>query len=450
MSIKEQLNECQFNNNMQKISYILILFLCLFLPVKNTLVLYLPIARVLPDILIAVTFIFYSISIRFKYKSKLKSYDIVFVVYLLLFSITSLLINDIVAAAVIFQIRSFSLYYFMFIIIRNLSFDKNHLRLVLKILQFVSLVLFVLAIIEKVTSKTLLFPRSIASNIIYSSNYARVYSLFLNPNTFGIFITFVIVLTFYNYLVNRNKFDLVIFTTLFISLVLTMSRSSIIITVLLICSLLVYFIIKFRKNIDKSLIIKLLCVVVIIFLSYFGLNQSSKVYYKQIIKGSKNEYLVNQNKKINDSLNLGTSDRFENTLDDKEVENSLTNGRLYSIKKGIEIFKDYPITGSGFSTFGSASGLNYKPYTIEKYELISPFYSDNQYIGILAETGIIGTLLILSFALLLLYDNRKNIINVLLILAMLWFGLFVNILEVQIATFLIWTIISLNKDEVKN
>ena len=77
--------------------------------------------------------------------------------------------------------------------------------------------------------------------------------------------------------------------------------------------------------------------------------------------------------------------------------NNQEDGRIYYVKKALEIFKDEPLTGYGLATFGSAATQTYSSPTYEQYNITWNFYSDNEYIQILAETGVIGLLLIFTF-----------------------------------------------------
>ena len=64
--------------------------------------------------------------------------------------------------------------------------------------------------------------------------------------------------------------------------------------------------------------------------------------------------------------------------------------------------------GTGFGTFGSAASLMITPDIYSKYNLSSDFYSDNEYIKVVVEAGIVGTIAFGLFILSLLYEFFKS------------------------------------------
>src|SRR5690606_15644671 len=111
------------------------------------------------------------------------------------------------------------------------------------------------------------------------------------------------------------------------------------------------------------------------------------------------------------------------TFSAKEIKSSKADGRLYRLAKGFEVFSDNPVSGTGFGTFGSAASLSYKPALYKEYNIRSTFYSDNQYIVILVETGIVGTILFLGFLLSLALSFRKDYLKLSFFGMLLIFGL---------------------------
>lgn len=140
----------------------------------------------------------------------------------------------------------------------------------------------------------------------------------------------------------------------------------------------------------------------------------------------------------------GISNRFSETFSDDTLELMNESGRLFYIKKGFEVLKDYPITGAGFGTFGGSATLSYDSPIYEEYGIRSDiyggknFYSDNQYIQVIAETGAIGVLLFAGFLLSMLWmfwRERKTLFGQYMF--GLWFatgvcGVFYNIWELKV------------------
>jgi O-antigen ligase len=117
---------------------------------------------------------------------------------------------------------------------------------------------------------------------------------------------------------------------------------------------------------------------------------------------------------------------------------------------GIEILKDYPVFGTGFGTYGSAASLISSPEIYKTYNIFKNFYADNQYICILVETGIVGTIIALSFLISLFILYRKNYFVIIMFIIILWTGLFYNVFEIQIISLLFWTTLAINESKRKH
>src|SRR5690606_15665586 len=121
--------------------------------------------------------------------------------------------------------------------------------------------------------------------------------------------------------------------------------------------------------------------------------------------------------------------RFGETFNEQNLALMSESGRFFYIKKGFEIFKEYPVAGSGFGSFGGSATLSYGSPIYDHYGIRSDiyggkyFYSDNQYIQIITETGIIGVILFAAFLLCMLaifWKERKTTFGKFMIA--LWFA----------------------------
>jgi len=135
--------------------------------------------------------------------------------------------------------------------------------------------------------------------------------------------------------------------------------------------------------------------------------------------------------------------RIEETFAKENLDLMTQSGRFFYIKKGFEVLSDYPLTGAGFGTFGGAATLSYGSPIYDNYGIRSDiyggknFYSDNQYIQVIAETGVVGVLLFAGFLLGmlgLLWKERHTMLGKFMIA--LWFstgfsGLYYNIWELK-------------------
>lgn len=524
---------------LQKAGLFLLLFLCVFIPFRTPLSdLTFSGVKALPDVLICALAIWYAISVRFKFSWKLP--DVLFLAFEAVAFISTLK-NGIPVSKWIYETRSIGLYYILYFVLRNFSFGKKELTLMTRTLQGVSLPLFALALVEKISCKTLLFSSGALANINISTNFSRVYSMFYNPNTYGLFLTFVILLSLWISLKLQEKTPLWMYMLLGAALYFTMSRSSMLI---LAAGLLVLFLCALRekkvqwKRMGLSLVI-IAAGVLVLFegaswaagkyytakaqykltdkvmegyseaqyivevpyvtpdgvehigyayhdITYIDkectttLNEYGSIVYStgnkgttayiltknggmklsdfqqlsqdeqtELITGSGQRRDENRTSQIldaaKDSMSISAGDRFSE-LNDSNMYTADFNGRFYSLMMAWKVIEDYPVLGTGFGTFGSSASLTWTPPTYGTYVLRENFYADNQYACVMAETGLLGLALFLSFLFCTLFAQRKSLLKVMACVIIGWFGLFYNILEVQIGAFLLWSILSMQTE----
>ena len=109
-------------------------------------------------------------------------------------------------------------------------------------------------------------------------------------------------------------------------------------------------------------------------------------------EGAKRENSIIQN--IEDSLQVDAADRFDEIGDDK-LYTKENNGRLFAVDLAFRIWKDYPVFGTGYGTFGTSASLTWVPDIYYDYDMLEGFYADNQFACVLVETGVVG--FVLSF-----------------------------------------------------
>ncbi len=101
---------------------------------------------------------------------------------------------------------------------------------------------------------------------------------------------------------------------------------------------------------------------------------------------------------------------YENTFDGSMINQSMNSGRLWVLEKGLAIWYDHPILGTGFGTFGDSAAYAVGSPLQKSYQLPRLMYADNQYIEVLVETGIAGSVLFAGFLIGLmgfLWKKRK-------------------------------------------
>ena len=418
-------------------SFYLMLFLCVFIPFRSPISdLTTSLVKSIPDILILGVFVWYSIIIRFRYRFLVQ--DFFLIGFFAICLVSSVFINHVPISIFILQSRSIALYYVFYFIIRNFEYgEKEYLKVTL-VLEIVLSALFVLGVIEKITSKTVLFPSSVAESISSSVNFSRIYTMLYNPNTFALFVTLVFFLCVFKWILYKKKTSIIIYAIIVCSLFLSMSRSSLILLGIGIIAVAFIFILQgdWKKYILKvATSVVLIGVISVVAIS--SIKWASSAYYYTFLENTSE--IEN---KIEQSLEAGTLDRLDEMTTSEIVDKSAANGRVYSVKKGLSIFKDYPIFGTGFGTYGSGASQNWTPPTYEKYDVFKGFYSDNEYIKILVETGIVGAVLFLCFLMITFLKYRHESLKVLLCVSVAWFGLFYNIFEIQIGMLIVWSILA--------
>lgn len=526
---------------LKKAGFVLLLFLCWFIPFRVPLAdLTLDAIKALPDVLVLLLAVWYAIEIRFRFR--FQPQDILFLAFEAVALVSTVLVNRLPVTLFIYQTRSIGIYYILYFTLRNFGLGERELVTFTKHLQAVSVPLFLLALVEKITSKTMLFSKAVLSGINASSNFSRVYSMFYNPNTYGLFLIFTILLSLWLALYGSYRTRGWIYALLATSLYMTMSRSSMLILAAGLALLLVLALREKKlqwKPLAKDAALVLLCVLAIPYLSgvaaarYYdaraqyqlmdriregtsqaayitevsytapdGTEHTGYVFYdityldkecttplneygcivhtknasyiltKEGGKKVEEFYALPQSEQdalleggsgwrrdenrdnqvlsnVRDSFDVSSGTRF-GELKDQQMYTSDYNGRLYSVVMAGKILRDHPVFGTGFGTFGSSASLTWEPPIYRTYKLRENFYADNQYACVLAETGALGFVLFFAFLLCTLLRCKKALLKVIACVTIGWFGLFYNILEVQIGAFLLWSILSFCETERKD
>ncbi|SHE68468.1 O-antigen ligase [Caldanaerobius fijiensis DSM 17918] len=422
-----------FLNKKERYSNILtysLLFFFIFLPYREVLSLISPVFKTIPDILILVLFL--TDILKNKAYKKINYTDLSYLLFLFI-GLISTMYNHIGIKAFIVEARSITLYYLMYFVIRDKYFANEFKSTLKNILLANTTILIILGTIEKVSYKTLLFPRVWAESIIYPSNFLRIYGVFNNPNTFGIYLVFAF-LTFLILDVDSGKVNKWFYSLCVYGLALTVSRSSIIAIVLAIIMIMLFI-----KN-NKKLKVILLISFIIGGITYFAVDYAGKQIYASL----------NGKSSISQSENILIK-RFNDLGTQKDIQKSNANGRIFSIKTGLKIWSEHKLLGSGFGTYGDAASLILGSPIYKKYNLSENFYTDNEYIKILTETGILGTLSYILFLLALIYEVLEdgNRYMYAIIIVALFTGLFYNMFEVQIFSLFFWFLMGAKKQFAK-
>lgn len=399
---------------------VIILLMFLILVFKELISTYLsPFITLIPTIIIFFWFLF----CFFNKKIKFKSYDLLYGIMIIIGIVSGIIMEQNIIA-IIYQVKSLMCYYLFFVIMRSICLTDDDMSLILKIFNITTVFLVLFSIVEIIFNKSVLFPYSWASNIIYQDNYIRAYSLLNNPNLYGFFLIYVLL---YNY--KYGKFNVVLYILILIGIILSISRSALICLSVIILTYLINLIM--RKNTKRVLYLILIVFVAIV---------STKVIYcVRDINNSIPQQDISSSDKENKVDDF--EDRISVTFSSNFLNESLTNGRLAVILYGFKIFSKNQLIGTGFSSFFTASSFLNPNLEDNKLGIA---YADNQYIALLVETGILGFIAFcFAFGLLTLEHLKlKKYTLVLATFVIAFFGLFINCLEVQLISFLYFLYLS--------
>ncbi|MER2108676.1 MAG: O-antigen ligase family protein [Solibacillus sp.] len=338
--------------------------------------------------------------------------------------------NGVSVGAIVFQLRTFGIMYILYYIVSRSELPKNFFVKMAWITTISGYIIFFQGLVEKLSLRQLWMPEVWTQKVLSATNFVRIYGMLNNPNSLALVLFFAICAVFFLRFAyqERYKWLFIVSQVAFMGmLMLTLSRG----TWIAAATFVVFFMLLARNwKLLKRIAVSFVAAIILV---YFPVNftltwlQSIGVENTQAPEGTG-----------------GISSRFSETFSDDTLELMNESGRLFYIKKGFEVLKDYPITGAGFGTFGGSATLSYDSPIYEEYGIRSDiyggknFYSDNQYIQVIAETGAIGVLLFAGFLLSMLWmfwRERKTLFGQYMF--GLWFatgvcGVFYNIWELKV------------------
>ncbi len=368
---------------------------------------------------------------------KFKKFEWAYFAFILLGAVVALW-NGISTGAVIFQIRTFIIMYLIYFLLSKISLPKQFLTYSAVTMVVLGWLLSFQGIIEKVSGRQVSLPPEWRYMVLSEANSSRIYGLTGNPNTLALVLMFSIIAILYlQKQLPASKTFLTTSFAMFLGIfILTFSRGTMISAfVLAIC----FILLSKRWYLVKKLIVGWLLAFVLVYLPINGLTHFVQSLDLEFPAGPKGTLI----------------ERLEQTFDDKNLERMNENGRIFYMKKSFEIWKDHPITGAGFGTFGGAATISYGSPIYEQYGIdISIYaknkiYSDNQYVQIIAETGSLGVILFACFLLFMLaifIRNRHDLFSQFMIA--LWFstgvsGFYYNIWELKVYTLLFFLLLGI-------
>lgn len=370
---------------------------------------------------------------------KFKFFEWAFFIFLI-FGAAIGLKNGVSAGAVIFQIRTFIIMYLIYYFISRSILPKGWSYQLAVTSVAIGWLLAIHGLIEKLSIRQWLLPEYWKYMPLSTENMARIYGMPGNPNSLALIMVFTIIAALLlKTLYNTKRVNLLLNSSIILFagiLILTFSRGTLISGAIL---LVTYIILSKNWSLIKQTILVAVTSVILVYLPVLGGVQLIQYLGVEAPDGS-----------------VGSmKDRFEQMLDQKNIDRMVSNGRVFYLKKGYEVFKDYPVTGSGFGTFGGAATLSYGSPIYEDYGIDlsiyfeNKIYSDNQYIQVIAETGAIGVLLFAAFMLgmlaLFIKERHTNFGQFMIGLWLSTFasGMYYNIWELKVYTLIFFIILAI-------
>lgn len=409
-----------------------LLFLIIYVSIRPLLVEVNAGVKLIGDLITFIAFIKIVLSSRKDWKTlfHFKWFEWAFFALMIAGSISGLY-HGVLPAAVLFQVRTFLIMYLLYYVISRMFLPEGWLKQIAWVTVITGMISSIHGLIEKLSMRQWLLPDVWKYKTLSATNAVRIYGLPGNPNSLALLLFFGIMsILFLQSIYKGEKYkwflniNLVLFTGVFI---LTYSRGTWISAIVFGA---IFIVLTKNWKMLKRLVIAGIAAILLI---YYPVNLSVK-------------FLASLGFQTPTEEPGSIGGRFGETFDEKNLALMSESGRFFYIKKGFEIFKVYPVAGSGFGSFGGSATLSYGSPIYDHYGIRSDiyggkyFYSDNQYIQIITETGVIGVILFAAFLLCMLaifWKERKTTFGKFMIA--LWFatgfsGFYYNIWELKFYT----------------
>ncbi|WP_075617258.1 O-antigen ligase family protein [Paenisporosarcina indica] len=407
------------------------MFLLLFyFPLRSFIIEINPSLKLVGDLIIVAAFLRVLWNSRTNPKSifKFEKFEWAFIAFLVVGAISAF-ITGVSLGAIVFQLRAFAITFLILYIVKRLGITKQDIKMFLWTTFIVAMILVVQGLVEKLSMRSAWMPEFWINRSLSPNNKVRIYGLINNPNVLAVFLTISAILTVYlKMLLPKNKVQWLLNISLVLMSgvwILTYSRGT---WIAFAIGLAIY--VLYTRN--WKFLVKTAVVV--------GLS-----FVLVMIPATNISQWISSNTEIGNFERTGPAEvegfaveknRITETFNKSTLEKSMTTGRLYIVAKGFEIFKDYPIIGTGFATFGDSASKSYSSPIYKDYDIGYDIYADNQYIQIITQTGVVGVLLFAVFLLgmlVLFWKYRKSspyaIPMVAGLIGVFWCGLIYNIWE---------------------
>lgn len=327
-------------------------------------------------------------------------------------------ITGVPLATIVFQIRAFVITYIVYYVVKRLDITKEDVLRFLWTTFLMAILLSLHGLVEKLSLRSYLMPEKWVGRSLSYNNRVRIYGLIDNPNVLAVYLSLALILTIYlrQFVAGKTKIILNIGMILMLGIItLTYSRGT---WIGFIIALAVYLAISRNWRRTGNIFV---AAVLSIILVNIPVTQATN-YLKSEGVGENIQRNVTPDNPGEEEQPSDEERRMKETFEMSTVELSKTTGRLFIVNKGFEIYKDHPVIGTGFATFGDSAAKGNGSPIYDDYGINHNIYSDNQYIQVIAQTGSLGVILFAIFLLgmlFFLWRKRKDTVLATPVLAVL-------------------------------
>ncbi|GAA0604795.1 hypothetical protein GCM10009001_22540 [Virgibacillus siamensis] len=361
-----------------------IFLLLIYFPVRTLLIELIPVLRFLGDVVIIGMFlhIFFRDPAGLLKKYRFTGY---FLAFIAVGAVVALL-NGVEPMAVAIQLRTFVMPFLLIYIVGEMRLDspRDFLQQVVSISFVMGVLVSLHGLIAKVSHRTWLMPDSWEAWDLAAINSGRIYGATGNPNILATYLCIVFFLVIFF----RRRFTWHTYAGLILiagTVVLTYSRGT------LLAFAIGLVVVSLLKQNWRMIGRTAFAFAVAVLLIFFPANAMSMLTSDGRQAPAED---VSNTESMDASLFV---ERFLEMFSGETIEKSMGSGRIYIVLKGMQIFLDHPVVGTGFGTYGDTASLFYESPIYDEYDVREGMYTDNQYMQILVETGVIGALLMLLF-----------------------------------------------------
>ncbi|MGM0841730.1 MAG: O-antigen ligase family protein [Bacillota bacterium] len=432
-----------------------LLSLLIYFPMRSFLTEINPGLKLAGDIIIIAAFL----RVLWDHKKNIKSlfhfthFEWGFFAFMLIGTVAALL-TGVEIAAIVFQIRAFFITYLVYYTVKRLGITREDVLRFLWITFSVAMILTVQGLVEKLSIRSMLMPETWVNRQLSPNNATRIYGLINNPNVLAVYLSIAFICTLYLQqlvLKKGTKMFLIISMVLMMGVwTLTYSRGTIIGFGI---SYVIYLLLTRNWNVLKKSVLILAASFILINLPVAKATQ----WIQNTDLGKIERTGPSEDEPESDGKSTERK-RWEQTFEQSTIELSKQTGRLFIVLTGLEVFKDHPIIGTGFATYGDSATKSYSSPIYDDYGITYDIYSDNQYIQVIVQTGALGVISFAIFLLGMLYalwkmrrDSRFAIPALALLVGIYWCGFIYNIWEDKTFTLYFFMMLGfiLNEKEYK-